>query len=390
MPAPSPFTTGLVNSDIREWTKLIQDKGGINLAQGICHVEPSPEKIAAIRGACRAMETGIQEPGWNTYSHYTGVSLLRRQLATKAREFNHIPAEEKNVIITDGASGAFTCALLALVQPGIGNEVIVFQPFYTYHTSLLKFLGMTPKSVTLHPPHWSFTREDLEAAWSPRTKAIVLNTPANPSGKVFSESEIKLIAEFCIKHDLWAITDEVYEFMVYDDLHHLSLASLDGMWERTVTMQSFSKPLSLTGWRVGSVIAQEDTLKFLGFGNEYAYVCSPTPLQHGVTDGFNDWRKFLPQGLIYQRKRDILCDALEAAGFPHHRPGGSIYVLADISRLNCIDDVQANHMLIDTIGVGGVPAHGFYDDDSGQQQIRFCFAVGDDLLNEASRRLRSL
>jgi aminotransferase len=391
MPQPSPFSRGQVNSDIREWTRLIESKGAINLAQGVCHVEPFPEKIAAIGAAREALEAGIHKSGWNTYSHFTGITELREQVARKAREFNHIrEATADSVMITDGASGAFTCAMVSLVQPGGHEEVVVFEPYYTYHTFLLKLLGITPKPVPLRPPHWSFTRHDLEAAASSNTRAILVNTPANPSGKVFSREELETIRSFCIERDLWAITDEVYEFMVYDGLEHASLASLPGMWERTVTMQSFSKPLSITGWRVGSALAPPEVLRCLGFANEYAYVCAPTPLQHGVIAGFKDWRSFLPQRDIYQRKRDILCTALESAGLRIYRPSGSIYVLADVSRFGLEDDVAVNMMLIDRVGVGGVPAHGFYSDDSGKQQIRFCFAVEDEILHEAAQRLKGI
>jgi aminotransferase len=391
MPRSSRYTDHLVNSNIRKWTTRIEKAGAINLAQGLCHVEPFDEKRAAVHAAGEALKKGLDQPGWNSYAHFSGIEQLREQIARKAREFNRLEhATREHVLVTDGASGAFTCAVLGLVEPGAEHEIIVFEPVYTYHTYLLRLVGIQAKGVRLRPPDWSFSRADLESACSSRTRALLLNTPANPSGKVFSRDELAMVASFCIDHDLWAISDEVYEFMSYDGHEHVSLASLPQMWERTVTINSFSKPFSATGWRVGSAVAHTEVLRSLGYVNEYAYVCAPTPLQHGVVAGYQNWQSFLVQRQRYQQKRDILCDALDLARFPHIRPAGSIYVLVDVSRFGLADAVKVNEMLIERVGVGGVPAEDFYSDDAGKQQLRFCFGVETALLHEAARRLKSI
>ncbi len=385
----SPYVTGARNSDIREWTNYIQERNAINLAQGICHIEPSEEKRQAVASACEMVERGLTQSGYNSYAHYSGIPELRRVIAAKAKGFNGLDVDaDSEILVTNGASGAFNCAVHAIAQAG--EEVILFEPLYTYHIYLLRIHGFQPRTVRLRPPAWSFTIDDLEAAYSEKTRAIVVNSPANPTGKVFSCAELRIVAQFCEKHDLWAITDEVYEFMTFDGLSHVSLAALPGMWERTVTLNSFSKPLGLTGWRVGYSIAPREITQAMGYFNEYAYVCAPTPLQRAIATAFENWRAFEGLRRIYQHKRDILCKALHVAEFPYHEPKGAFYVLVDVSRLGLEDGEAANRRLIDKPKIGGVPAHDFYTDGSGKQQIRFCYAVEDRVLQDAAERLSGL
>jgi aminotransferase len=219
----------------------------------------------------------------------------------------------------------------------------------------------------------------------------VINTPANPSGKVFSREELDIIAKFCLDHDLIAITDEVYEFMVFDGLEHVSLATLPDMWPRTVTISSFGKMLSATGWRVGYVIAPEELIREIGYSNEYEAACAPAPAQWAVAAALEDIEPFLEHAAIFQRKRDDLCDPLEKAGFPFCRPSGAAYVLVDVSDLmahwGMTRSEEVTLRLISRHGIGTVPADDFYLDGSGKRQIRFCFAVKDALLQDAAARL---
>lgn len=385
----SENVAGLKNSDIRKWTLYIETRGAINLAQGICHVEPSNEKKKVVATACAMLERGLVERGYNSYAHFSGIPKLRQVIAQKAKAFNGLDVHpDTEVLVTDGASGAFSCAVSALTNPG--DEIILFEPYYEYHASHLRSVGRLSKTVRLRPPNWSFTLADLEAAWSERTKAIVVNTPANPSGKVFSEDELSMIASFCEKKDIFAVTDEVYEFMTFDGLQHRSLAALPGMWKRTVTINSFSKPLSITGWRVGYSIAPRELTQAMGYYNEFGYVCAPTPLQHAIAEVFGEWSVFTQLSGVYQAKRDILCNALRKTGLSFYEPKGAFYVLVDISSLQLGDDVAANTRLIDDPGIGGVPAHDLYTDESGRYQIRLCYAIEDALLRDAADRLRRL
>ena len=386
----NPRNDGLRNSDIREWTRRIQEAKAVNLAQGLCHTEPTPQKIRAVRAARHAMLEGLRVIGFNTYSHYSGEPALRNLIARKALEYNNLRINpDTDVIVTCGASGAFECAVEALMQPG--DEAIVFEPVYTYHTSLLRKKGVVIRPVRLRPPGWTFDVSELERAVTAKTKMIVLNTPNNPTGKVFLRSELESIAALCRRHpQISVVTDEVYEFMVFDGHQHVSFASLPGMWERTITMNSFSKPLGITGWRVGYAIAPEIAIKVMGFTNEYEYVCAPTPLQHGVLAAFEEWTPLHDQGRAFARKRDMLCDALSSAGLPHNRPQGSMYVLVDVGALGGADAVAINSRLIANPGVGGVPAQGFYSDETGKHQIRFCYGVMDSVLQVAAERLALL
>ncbi|MGE0406612.1 MAG: pyridoxal phosphate-dependent aminotransferase, partial [Candidatus Korobacteraceae bacterium] len=235
----------IVQSAIRTMTVECDRVGGINLAQGVCDTEvPLPVQHAAIRA--------IQQ-GNNQYTRLEGIDAVRSAIARKVERDNGIVADpQTEIIVSSGSTGAFYSACLALLNPG--DEVIIFEPCYGYHINTILSLDLSPVYVPLAPPAWTFTPEDLERAISPRTRALVLNTPANPSGKVFSRAELEWIAEWAQRHDLFVITDEIYEYFVYDGHQHISIASLPGMKQRTITISGFSKTFSITGWRVGYAV----------------------------------------------------------------------------------------------------------------------------------------
>jgi aminotransferase len=380
----------LHHSDIRRWTRIVEEVGGINLAQGICQVEPRPEVVQSVEDSYRAMQTGLERVGYNTYTHYSGIDALREAIAHKAKEYNGIDADpdpyEGNIVVTAGATGAFSCLFDAFIEEG--DEVILFEPFYGYHLKNLALRGGQPQFVAMRGADWSFDYDDLRAQLTPRTRAILINTPSNPSGKVFSREELTDIARFCQEHDLLAITDEVYEYMLYDGAEHVSMATLPGMAERTVTITSFSKTLAITGWRLGYAIAPRALANKIALVNEFSYACAPSPLQHGIVAAIRNHRQFLTLRPFYSSKRELLTGALERAGFGVSRPAGAYYIMADHTKLGFGDDVAAVEGLIRRVGVGAVPGSAFYSEGRGKNLVRFCFAFNDAGLQEACRRLQ--
>ena len=383
---------GITPSDIRRWTSIVEKVNGINLAQGNCFVEPHEEFPALVSASTAAMMQGCERSGFNTYVHSAGVDALRETIAIKAREFNRLAVDDDmldgNIVVTHGATGAMACALDALIDPG--DEVILFEPFYNYHVKTLAMRGGIARFVKLKAPDWKLDPQAIEAQITPRTKAIIINTPSNPSGKVFTRAELEVIAQICQHYDLAAITDEVYEFLTFDGAEHVSLASLSGMADRTITISSFSKTMAITGWRVGYAIAPAAIAQRIRVANEMNYICASSPLQHAIGTIGRDWRRFTRLAPQFQAKRDILADALEDAGFIVHRPSGATYILADFSRLGFADDMTAVTEMIKRVGVGAVPGTAFFTGGAGKTTLRFCFAFRDDGLQAAGERLRRL
>src|SRR5713101_7552972 len=276
MPRLSQLASHITQSEIRIMSVECEKAGGVNLAQGICDTEvPLPVR----RGAEAAIEGGF-----NSYTRLDGIANLRRAIARKMRDYNQLEADpEQEIVVTAGSTGAFYTACLALLNPG--DEVIVFEPYYGYHLHTLLAVSAVPTYVTLKAPNWTFDPRDLEAASSPRTRAIVINSPANPSGKVFSRTELELIRAFAIGHDLFVLTDEIYEHFLYDDRQHISPATLPGMRERTITISGLSKTFSITGWRIGYAACSSRWTELIGSLNDLIYVCAPAPLQAGVAKG---------------------------------------------------------------------------------------------------------
>ncbi|MGH7231980.1 MAG: pyridoxal phosphate-dependent aminotransferase [Nitrospiraceae bacterium] len=373
----------LAQSEIRAMTAACARVKGINMAQGVCD---TPVPLPVIRAAQRAMEQGI-----NTYTRFDGLPELRQAIAHRMREYNGITADpETEITVSAGATGSFHCACLALLSPG--DEVIMFEPYYAYHVSALVAVEAAPRVVRTHAPDWTFSPGDVERAITDRTKAIVVNTPGNPSGKVFSREELESVAALAQRHDLFVFTDEIYEYFLFDGRTHVSLASLPEMAERTITISGYSKTFSITGWRIGFSVAQSRWAQMIGAMNDLLYVCAPAPLQLGVAAGIQELEPSFYTGLVrdYQVKRDRFCSALTRAGLPPSIPQGAYYVLADVSRLpGATGKARALHLL-DKTGVAGVPGEAFFAGPDGHRFIRFCFAKTDAELDEACRRLEQL
>jgi aminotransferase len=264
------------------------------------------------------------EAGLNTYTRYDGIPELRTAIAAKQRRFTGMdPDPEREIVVSAGAPGALYCACLALLNPL--DEVILFEPFYGYHVNTLEATGAVPRYVRMLPPHWSFSLEDLERAVTPRTKGIMVNSPANPSGKVFSRSELELVADFAQRHDLFVFTDEIYEHFLYDGNAHIPPMTLPGMRERTITISGVSKSFSVTGWRVGYCICSERWSRTIGHFNALVYVCAPAPLQIGVARGLLELQDDYYRGLEtqYSLKREKICAALARLRADTHRARGA-------------------------------------------------------------------
>lgn len=357
--------------------------GGINLAQGVCDtLVPAPVREAAHLGI---------ENGTNSYTRFDGLGQLREAIARKIAHYNGIKADpETDIVVSAGSTGAFYCACLALLDPG--DEVILFEPYYGYHLNTLRAVEAVPRYVTLQPPDWSFSITELERAAGSRTKAIVLGTPGNPSGKVFARMELETIAEFAARHDLFIFTDEIYEYFLYDGRSHLSPGALPGMAERTITISGFSKTFSITGWRIGYAVSPARWARRIGYMNDLIYVCAPSPLQYGVAIGLSQLDDSFYQQLSfeYARKRNRLCAALAQTGLHPHVPQGAYYVLANVSSLPGKNSKEKAMFMLEQSGVASVPGEAFYHDGGGKDLVRFCFAKPEEELEEACRRLEHL
>jgi aminotransferase len=371
-----------VQSEIRAMSIACDRVQGINLAQGVCDTEvPLPVR----EGAKWAMEHGL-----NSYTRAEGLGPIREAIAEKMQRFNGIECEpETEVIVGSGATGAFYAAALALLNPG--DEVILFEPFYGYHLNTLVAVEAVPLYITMRAPDWTFNREDLERTVTLRTRAIMLNSPGNPTGKIFTREEMEWIANFAKRHDLFVFTDEIYEYFVYEG-KHISIATLPGMRERTITMSGYSKAFSITGWRIGYTMCDRRWAQGIAYFHDLIYVCAPAPLQIGVAEGIRQ----LPQsfydeiGKEYVEKRDLLCNVLKEIGLMPSVPKGAYYVLTDASILPGKTSRDKAMYLLEQTGVATVAGSAFYHGDGGENLIRFCFAKTDAELAEACKRLKTL
>ena len=380
----------LRQSDIRAITFAANAAGAVNLGQGICDLAtPAP-----IRQATKA----AIDDGKSIYTAYNGIPELRTAIADEARAFNGLDVTEANVMVGAGSTGAFVAAVLALCEAG--DEVILFEPFYGYHAGILRLFGVTPVVVPLAAPGWAFDADRLEASITPRTKAVLVCTPANPSGKVWTRAELQAVLDVAERHDLWCLTDEIYQYMTYDDAEHVSLASMPGARERTVTLSGFSKTFNMTGWRLGYAIAPKALAETMGLVSDLTTICAPAPLQHGLAAALPMPDAYYGDMLAdYAAKRTLFCDTLDACGFGGpdgvHRPEGAYYVLASTERLAARrdgfeDDTAAAHTLIREAGVGAVPGNSFFADPAdGRHWLRFCYAKERDVLEVACERLRT-
>lgn len=366
----SRITETFTESVIREMTRISDMMNGINLSQGFPDFETSEEiKQAAIRAI---------KNNFNQYPVTFGEPELREAISKKALEYNGIrcnPATE--ITVTCGATEAMLATMQAIINPG--DEIIIFEPFYENYGPDGILSGAAPRYVTLHTPDWSFDRKELAAAFNKKTKAIIINTPNNPTGKVFSKEELVYISELCIQWDAFAITDEIYEHILYDGEKHISIGSIPGMEERTITINSISKTYSVTGWRVGWAIATAPVTSRIRKVHDFMTVGAPTPLQHAASEALvfpeNYYAKLAKQ---YSEARQFLFTALTEYGFKPYLPKGAYYIIADIkeiaSRLNSTDDFDFSRKLIEKTRVATVPGFSFYSKKTrNTNQVRFAF-----------------
>lgn len=376
-------TDHITQAEIRVMTIECEKVAGINLAQGVCNLGV-PRDV--VDGAVEAMAAGC-----NSYTRYDGLRELREAIAGKLLRFNGVRVDpETDITVSAGSTGALYCACLALLNPG--DEVILFEPFYGYHVTTLLAVDAVPRTVPMRPPDWRFDSDDLERIVSPRTRAIIVCTPANPSGKVYSAPELRVIADFANRHDLFVFTDEIYEYFVYDGSRHVSPISIEDIRDRTIMISGYSKTYSITGWRIGYSVSSPRWAEAIGHVNDLVYVCAPAPLQMGVAAGIDRLGPEYYAGLCgeFRRKRDVLCDALERAGLTPMTPRGSYYVLADVSRVPGADSKEKAMFILRHSGVASVPGSAFHLTDDGRNLVRFCFAKTDDELQQACERLQRL
>ena len=380
---PAERVRFFTESVIREMTRLAAQYGALNLGQGMPDFE-TPQEIKD--AACKAIQDGI-----NQYAITWGAPVLRQAIAAKARSFNGIDCDaDANVTVCCGATECMMAAMLALVDPG--DEVIVFQPFYENYGPDALLSGAKPVWVSLHPPHYRFDPDELRRAFTPRTRAIIVNTPNNPTGHVFTRAELTLIAELCQEHDAYAFADEIYEYIRHVDLPHVSIATLPGMAERTVTISGLSKTFSITGWRLGYCIAPPEMSNAIRKVHDFLTVGAPHPLQVAGAVALA-----MPQSYYdnlrraYHRRRDLLLPYLRQAGLEVHEPEGAYYVMTDISPLGWSNDDEFVRCMIREVGVSAVPGSSFYaPPERGRTKVRFMFAKKEESLHEAGRRLLKL
>ncbi|MDA4129047.1 MAG: aminotransferase class I/II-fold pyridoxal phosphate-dependent enzyme [Thaumarchaeota archaeon] len=370
-----------VESVIRQMTRLANQYEAINLAQGM------PDFAAPARIKNSAVEA-IQDD-YNQYEITWGSVALREGIAKKAGEFNGIEANpQTDVTVTCGSTEAMTGSIVALTDPG--DEVIIPEPFYENYVPATLISGATPKHVRLKGEVFGFDEEELKACFNSHTKAIVINTPNNPAGKVFTKQELSVVADLCEDYDAIGITDEIYEYIVYDGLKHVSLATIGGMADRTVTISGLSKTFSVTGWRIGYAIAAKEMTDAIRKVHDFTTVCAPAPLQRAAVEAMK-----MPDSYYtklagnYQKKRDFTLRALSEVGFRCVTPEGAYYILADFSELSPQDDTRFAQDLVKEAGVAVVPGSSFYSQhDPVLSKVRFTFSKKEQTLKKAAARLR--
>jgi aminotransferase len=384
--------SSFTESVIREMTRQANLYGAVNLSQGFPDF-PAPEDIK--RAACEAINADI-----NQYAITWGAKHFRDAIAAKTKWSLGLDIDpDREVVVTCGSTEAMIATMLAVIDPG--EEVIVFEPFYENYGPDTILSDAVMRYVTLYAPSadnpdWHFDPDELRAAFNEKTKAIVINTPHNPTGKVFTSEELRLIADLCIEHDALALTDEIYEHIWYPDparqIRHISIATLDGMRDRTVTINSLSKTYSVTGWRVGFAIAAPDLINGIRQVHDFLTVGAAAPLQEAGVYALGlpqDYYDKLQQD--YRKRRDYLLGALEESGFRCFKPNGAYYIMTDISDFGFENDIKFTEHLVRNVGVAVVPGSSFYRrPELGAQQVRFCYCKRDETLESAAERLKKL
>ncbi len=379
----SELAPGVYQSEIRAMTTECDRIGGVNLAQGVCDTPvPAPVRDGAIAAI---------QAGHNIYTRMDGIERLRRAISVKQKKDYALDYDaETEVLVACGATAGLHAAAMALLNPG--DEVILFEPFYGYHFSTLVSMRVKPVIVALAEPGWTVDIDTLRAAITPRTRAILVNTPANPSGKIFSRGELETVAQACRDRDLFLLTDEIYEYFVYDGAKHICPATFDGMRERTIVMSGFSKTFSITGWRLGYVTADARWMAAMAYFHDLTYVCAPSAFQHGAAAGLEQLPASFYTRLAadHQSRRDRMVAALRDAGMEPTVPAGAYYVLAKAARLPGRTAAEKARALLAATGVASVAGSAFFRPGRGEDLLRFCFAKKDDDLDDACARLRKL
>jgi aspartate/methionine/tyrosine aminotransferase len=379
----SKKATQFTESVIREMTRLNQIHGGVNLSQGFPDF-PAPAAIKA--AACAAIDADV-----NQYAVTWGARPLREAIAREfTRRYGLPVVADDQVTVCCGSTEAMMATMMAIIDPG--DEVVIFEPFYENYGPDAILSGATPRYVTLHEPDWSFDPDELAAVFNDKTKAIIINTPNNPTGKVFSRDELETIAALCRKWDAIAISDEIYEHIIYDGHQHIPIATIEGMADRTITMNGLSKTYSVTGWRVGWTISPPSLTGAIRKVHDFLTVGAPAPLQEAGAVAMalpDSYYAELAAG--YRRRRDMLLEILERHHFTCYKPYGAYYIMTDISTFGFADDVEFARYLVKDVGVAAVPGSSFYKTAAkGRTKLRFCYCKRDETLIEADRRLAKL
>jgi aspartate/methionine/tyrosine aminotransferase len=379
---PSDKAAQFTESVIREMTRLAHQHGAVNLSQGFPDFA-APDVLK--EAACRAIREDV-----NQYAVTWGTRGFREAIARSFTGRHGVAVDpDTQVTVSCGSTEAMIATMLAVVNPG--DEVIVFEPFYENYGPDTILSGAVPRFVRLHEPGWQIDVDELRSAFSARTRAIVINTPNNPTGKVFTREELTLIAELCRQWDVVAITDEIYEHIVYDGHEHVPLATIEDMAGRTITINSLSKTYSVTGWRVGWAISPPALTGAIRKVHDFLTVGAPAPLQEaGITALGLPGQYYADLATAYTRRRNLLLEILTRHGFPCDPPAGAYYIMTDVSRFGFADDVACARHLVTDIGVAAVPGSSFYRPPGGRTKLRFCFSKQDATMHEADRRLARL
>jgi aminotransferase len=379
----SKKATQFTESVIREMTRLNQMYGGVNLSQGFPDF-PAPSAVKD--AACAAIQDDV-----NQYAVTWGARPLREAVAREfTRRYGLEVVADEQVTVCCGSTEAMMSTMMAIIDPG--DEVIVFEPFYENYGPDAILSGATPRYVTLHEPDWRFDPDELAAAFNEKTKAIIINTPNNPTGKVFTRDELETIAALCRKWDAIAISDEIYEHILYDGRVHVPIATLEGMADRTITINGLSKTYSVTGWRVGWTISPPSLTGAIRKVHDFLTVGAAAPLQEAGAAALGlaeSYYRQLADG--YRRRRDMLLDILARHHFTCYKPYGAYYIMTDISAFGFATDVEFARYLVKDVGVAAVPGSSFYKQSAaGRSKLRFCFCKKDETLQEADRRMAKL
>ncbi|HEY3426266.1 MAG TPA: aminotransferase class I/II-fold pyridoxal phosphate-dependent enzyme [Negativicutes bacterium] len=371
-------------SVIREMSRIAAAHNAVNLAQGFPDFPASNEiKQAAVRAIM---------DNQNQYAITWGTKPLRDAIAWKTKRDYAIDVDpEQQITVCCGSTEGMIASLMATVNPG--DEVIIFQPFYENYGPDVILCGAIPKYVQLKSPEFTFDTQELTAAFSDHTRAIIINTPNNPTGKVFSLEELSLIAGLCIKHDVLAITDEIYEHILYDDATHIPIATLPGMAERSITINSISKTYSVTGWRIGFVLASPEITQSIRKVHDFLTVGAAAPLQAAAAEALHFNPGYYQElSAFYNERRNYLITELESIGFTCSHPAGAYYIMTDVTSMGWDDDIAFARYLAEKIGVAVVPGSSFFDAETPDKHrfIRFCFCKEFSTLEAAIKRLQKL